>query len=185
MYSIIILLVIYWARMKISRCPQKSSITNRGLATLGLNRMNKSVRKFQRKSPTQMVVTRFVESYDSIKSDLPIKSACLEGHALKGFTSSQFFPAALLGESYSEKSAVRSSENLQRSPRDLAIVGGGDVLSLIERTKQMKENDAPYFRTRRSTQNFSDDRSRDTCDKFLSRYALSPTEISILIFVRF
>lgn len=40
-----------------------------------------------------MVVTRFVESYDSIKSDLPIKNVRLEGHALKGFTSSQFFPS--------------------------------------------------------------------------------------------
>lgn len=96
-----------------------------------------------------MVVTRFVESYDSIKSDLPIKNVRLEGHALKGFTSSQFFPSD--AAHLSKVSAKNRRLELEKSRAIARRSRSRDaVQSLIDRTRRIEGDDAPHFKIRAS-----------------------------------
>lgn len=112
-----------------------------------------------------MVVTRFVESYDSIKSDLPIKNVRLEGHALKGFTSSQFFPSDA-----AHPSKVSAKNRRLELEKSRAIVDRSN--------KTNRRRRCTTFQDTSIDEDFSDDRSRDTAINFFlaSRYALSLTE---------
>lgn len=140
--------------------------------------VNGKVRKFQRKLSTRMVLTHFVESYDSIKSDLPIKNVRLEGHALKGFTSSQFFPGDAAHPS--KVSAKNRRLELEESPRDSQPISQQARCTIVDRSnKTNRRRRCTTFQDTSIDEDFSDDRSRDTAaiNFFLaSRYALSLTE---------
>lgn len=112
-----------------------------------------------------MVVTHFVESHDSIKSDLPIKNVRLEGHALKGFTSSQFFPSDAAHPS--KVSAKNRRLELEESPRDGRAISQQGRCTIVDRSnKTNRRRRCTTFRDTSIDEDFSDDRSRDTAINF-------------------
>lgn len=130
-----------------------------------------------------MVLTHFVESYDSIKSDLPIKNVRLEGHALKGFTSSQFFPSDAAHPS--KVSAKNRRLELEESPRDSQAISQQGTLYDRRSIEQDKSKETMHHISRYEHRwGFLWRPIARHRDKFLSRLALRTfsDRVSILIF---